>query len=171
MLRTCWWLPETIYNSCLCYTSFSPLWNINIFFFHFLFFFYPLFFFLFVAWCCCCWRDITLIYGLSVARVRDAKVQPCMVTMPPLAQFHPLCVPTLSTRHDLTTQRTPPLFQIYLLPAACHVKSLKKLREEFFRQDDDGALVIKVAEKREKRRLVTHDAIFRPYFFDVGFLR
>ena len=76
--------------------------------------------------------------------------------------------------HDLTTQRTPPphpLFQIYLLPAACHVKSLKKLREEFFRQDDDGALVIKVAEKREKRRLVTHDAIFRPYFFDVGLLR
>jgi len=90
-----------------------------------------------------------------------------MVTMPPLAQFHPLCVPTLVD--DLTTQRTPPppLFQIYLLPAACHVKSLKKLREEFFRQDDDGALVIKVAEKREKRRLVTHDAIFRPYILSM----
>ena len=77
-----------------------------------------------------------------------------------------------STRSNHPKNSPPhPLFQIYLLPAACHVKSLKKLREEFFRQDDDGALVIKVAEKREKRRLVTHDAIFGPYFFDVGLLR
>lgn len=110
-------------------TLLSLLYEILIFFslrllFHFFFFF------LFLGWRCCCWRDITLIYGLSVARVRDAKVQPCMVTMPPLAQFHPLCVPTLSTRHDLTTQRTPSLPPLFFSNLSASSRVSRQVTQE-----------------------------------------
>ena len=110
-----------------------------------------------------------LIYGLSVAGVRDAKVQPCMVTMP-LAQFHPLYVSSTAGAEHCAPNPTRHPFKFICFQPRVTSSHSRNSAFEFFRQMTVGAARHKSGSAREETARHTHDAIFRTVLFSFFFL-